>query len=72
MTEQEEKKEWFLKRFGKAVREVMYGMAAHDTARFALKTRGGCFGKGTSRMRLHKGCGSAGGERLTHNDSNCL
>jgi hypothetical protein len=40
MTEQEEKKEWFLKRFGKAVREVMYGMAAHDTARFALKTRG--------------------------------
>lgn len=40
MTEQEEKKEWFLKRFGKTVREVMYGMAAHDTARFALKTRG--------------------------------
>ena len=40
MTEQEEKKEWFLKRFGKAAREVIYGMAAHDTARFALKTRG--------------------------------
>jgi hypothetical protein len=40
MTEQEEKKEWFLKRFAKAAREVMYGMAAHDTARLALKTRG--------------------------------
>jgi hypothetical protein len=40
MTEQEEKKEWFLKRFGKVAREVMFGMAVHDTARFALKTRG--------------------------------
>lgn len=37
---EEEKKEGFLKRFGKAAREMIYGMAAHDTARFALKTRG--------------------------------
>jgi hypothetical protein len=36
----EEKKPGFLKRFGKAARETIYGMAAHDTARFALKTRG--------------------------------
>jgi hypothetical protein len=40
MTEEEEKKEGILQRFGKAAREVIYGMAAHDTARFALKTRG--------------------------------
>ncbi len=38
--EKEEKKEGALKRFVSAAREVMYGMAAHDTARFALKTRG--------------------------------
>jgi len=37
---QEEQKGGFLKRFGKATREVIYGMAVHDTARFALKTRG--------------------------------
>lgn len=37
---QEEKKSGFLKRFGKAARELIYGMAAYDTARFALKTRG--------------------------------
>ena len=36
----EEEKERFLKRFGKAAREFFYGMAAHDTARLALKTRG--------------------------------
>jgi len=38
MTEQQ--RESFLKRFGAATREFIYGMAAHDTARFALKTRG--------------------------------
>jgi hypothetical protein len=27
-------------KFGRSVKEFMYGMAAHDTARFALKTRG--------------------------------
>lgn len=37
---QEEQKGGFLKRFGKAAKEMIYGMAAHDTARFALKTRG--------------------------------
>jgi hypothetical protein len=37
---QEEKKGGFFKRFGKSAREMIYGMAAHDTARFALKTRG--------------------------------
>ncbi len=44
MTKEEEKKEepkrGFLGRFGKAAKEMIYGMAAHDTARFALKTRG--------------------------------
>lgn len=40
MAEEQEKKEGFFQRFGKAAREVIYGMAAHDTARFALKTRG--------------------------------
>jgi hypothetical protein len=45
MTEQqekkeEEKKEGGLKKFAQAAREFLYGMAAHDTARFALKTRG--------------------------------
>ena len=40
MTEQQEKKEGILKRALKSTREVIYGMAAHDTARFALKTRG--------------------------------
>lgn len=38
--EQEEKKGGLLKRVFKASREVIYGMAAHDTHRFALKTRG--------------------------------
>jgi len=37
---EEEPKEGFLRRFGKATRELLYGMAVHDTARFALKTRG--------------------------------
>jgi hypothetical protein len=37
---QEEQKGGFLKKFGKAAKEMIYGMAAHDTARFALKTRG--------------------------------
>jgi hypothetical protein len=36
----EEEKKGFLGRFGKAAKEMIYGMAAHDTARFALKTRG--------------------------------
>lgn len=36
----EEVKEGIFKRFFKASREMMYGMAAHDTARLALKTRG--------------------------------
>ena len=36
----EEEKKGFMSRFGKAAREMIYGMAAHDTARFALKTRG--------------------------------
>jgi hypothetical protein len=35
-----EKKEGFLRRFGKSAKELIYGMAVHDTARFALKTRG--------------------------------
>jgi len=38
--EQEVEKAGFLRRFGKAARELIYGMAVHDTARFALKTRG--------------------------------
>ncbi|MBI4595513.1 MAG: hypothetical protein HY730_03940 [Candidatus Tectomicrobia bacterium] len=37
---QEGKKQGLLKRFGKAAREMIYGMAAYDTARLALKTRG--------------------------------
>ena len=37
---EEEQKEGFLRRFGKATRGLLYGMAVHDTARFALKTRG--------------------------------
>ncbi len=37
---QEEQAGGFLKRFGKAAKEMIYGMAVHDTARFALKTRG--------------------------------
>ena len=40
MAEEQEKKEGFFKKATQAVREVIYGMAAHDTARFALKTRG--------------------------------
>jgi len=44
MAKEEEKKEepkkGFMSRFGKAAKEMIYGMAAHDTARFALKTRG--------------------------------
>lgn len=44
MTEEEKKEKEgmgaFLKRFGKAAKETIYGMAVHDTARFALKTRG--------------------------------
>jgi len=36
----EEKKGGFFKRFGKGAREFIYGMAAHDTTRFALKSRG--------------------------------
>lgn len=38
MTDQE--KEGFLKRLGKGAKEFVYGMAAHDTARLALKSRG--------------------------------
>lgn len=43
MPEKDEKQEdagGFFKKFGKAAREVIFGMAAYDTARFALKTRG--------------------------------
>lgn len=29
-----------LKRFGRGVRDLLYGMAGHDMTRFALKTRG--------------------------------
>jgi hypothetical protein len=36
----EEEKKGLFGRFGKAAKELIYGMAAHDTARFALKTRG--------------------------------
>ncbi|MBI5417659.1 hypothetical protein HZA55_06890 [Candidatus Poribacteria bacterium] len=36
----EEKKEELKFSFGKSVKEFIYGMASHDTARFALKTRG--------------------------------
>jgi len=36
----EEKKEGTLKRFGKAAKGFLYGMAGHDMTRFALKTRG--------------------------------
>ena len=38
MTEEERK--GFLRKFGNAAKEFIYGMAAHDTTRFALKTRG--------------------------------
>ncbi len=38
MTDQE--KQSFLKKFGTVAKEFIYGMAAHDTTRFALKTRG--------------------------------
>jgi hypothetical protein len=37
---EEDQKQGFLKRFGKGAKELIYGMAVHDTARFALKTRG--------------------------------
>jgi len=36
----EEEKEGFLKKLKGAAKEFIYGMAAHDTARLALKTRG--------------------------------
>lgn len=36
----EEQRKGFLQKFGNAAREFVYGMAAHDTTRFALKTRG--------------------------------
>ena len=38
MTEEEKKS--FLKKLAKSAREIIYGMAAHDSTRFALKTRG--------------------------------
>jgi len=38
--EKKQEEKGVLKRFGKAARELIYGMAVHDTARFALKTRG--------------------------------
>jgi hypothetical protein len=40
MTGEQEKKAGILRRVFEGTREVIYGMAAHDTARFALKTRG--------------------------------
>lgn len=40
MTEKHENQEGFSRRIAKAVREFIYGMAVHDTARLALKTRG--------------------------------
>lgn len=36
----EKKKEGTLKRFEKAAKGFLYGMAGHDMTRFALKTRG--------------------------------
>jgi len=38
--EKSEPKKGLFGRFGKAAKEMIYGMAAHDTARFALNTRG--------------------------------
>jgi len=35
--DKKQKKGWHI---GRSIREFVYGMAAHDTARFALKTRG--------------------------------
>lgn len=40
MTEEQEKEEGLVRRLTKGFREVMYGLAVHDTARLALKTRG--------------------------------
>jgi len=40
MAGEQEKKGGVLRRVLRSTREVIYGMAAHDTARFALKTRG--------------------------------
>jgi hypothetical protein len=40
MTEQEEKKEWFLKRFTKAATQFLYGMSTYETVQFALQSRG--------------------------------
>jgi len=37
---EEERRESTLKRFGRSVYELLYGMAGHDMTRFALKTRG--------------------------------
>lgn len=36
----EEQKISGLRRFGRDVRDLLYGMAGHDMTRFALKTRG--------------------------------
>ena len=36
----EKKEEGALKRFGRAAKGFLYGMAGHDMTRFALKTRG--------------------------------
>jgi hypothetical protein len=40
MTEQEEEKEWFLKRFTKAAGQFLYGMSTYETVQFALQSRG--------------------------------
>ena len=40
MSDEQAKKEGLLKKLGRASKEFIYGMAAHDTHRFALKTRG--------------------------------
>ena len=39
MSEEERRENW-LKRFGRSFKEFLYGMAGHDMTRFALKTRG--------------------------------
>lgn len=37
---EEERTEGKLSRFGRSVKELLYGMAGHDMTRYALKTRG--------------------------------
>jgi hypothetical protein len=39
MTEEQEKKEGFLRRFARAAGEFVYGMTSYETALFAVETR---------------------------------